>query len=103
MTYTQAALVGVGLTVLLDLVVLRTRLLLRKVFWVAYAIMLFFQVLTNGLLTSRGVFIYSEPDILGWRILGAPVEDVLFGFCLIVASMAWWVWWGRRGVQRGGP
>jgi lycopene cyclase domain-containing protein len=76
--------------------VLRTRLLLRKAFWVAYVILLFFQVLTNGFLTSRGVFRYSEPDILGWRILGAPVEDVLFGFCLIVASMAWWVWWGRR-------
>ena len=103
MTYTLAGLIGVVLVAGLDLAVLRTRLLRRKAFWTAYAIMLFFQVITNGVLTSRGVFRYDEEEILGWRILGAPVEDVLFGFCLITTTLAWWVWWGRRGVQRDAP
>lgn len=99
MTHTEISLLAVALTVVLDLVVLRTRLLTRRAFWVSYAIVLFFQLLTNEWLTSRGVFLYDDDAILGWRVGHAPVEDFLFGFALVTASMAWWVWWGRRGVQ----
>ena len=108
MTYTQLAVVGVGLTVLLDLVVLRTRLLLCRPFWVAYAIVVFFQLLTNGLLTGFEIVQYSGEAIVGTdtptfigagRIAYAPFEDLLFGFALVVQTLAWWVWWGRRGVQ----
>jgi lycopene cyclase domain-containing protein len=98
-TYTVAALVVVLLTVVLDLLVLRTRLLVRRAFWVSYAIVLFFQLLTNQWLTSQGVFVYDADAISGWRIGSAPVEDFAFGFSLVTQSMAWWVWWGRRGVQ----
>lgn len=105
MTYTQAALLGVVLTVLLDLYVLRTRLLLRRAFWTAYAIIIFFQLVTNGILTGREVVRYDGDVILGsnetqllgdGRIVYAPVEDLLFGFALVVQTLAWWVWWGRR-------
>jgi lycopene cyclase domain-containing protein len=102
-THTTAVLIGVAATVALDLVVLRTRLLTRRVFWTAYAIVLFFQLLTNQWLTARGVFVYDPDAIIGWRIGTAPVEDFLFGFALVTQSMAWWVWWGRRGVQRTEP
>ncbi len=100
MTYTELALLGLAATIGLDLAVLRTRLLLRRAFWVAYAIVLGFQLLVNGWLTARGVFRYDEEAITGVRVLHQPVEDLLFGFALVVQSMAWWVWWGRRGVQR---
>jgi lycopene cyclase domain-containing protein len=103
MSHTEASLLAVALTVVLDLVVLRTRLLTTRAFWTAYAIVLFFQLLTNEWLTSRGVFTYDEDAILGWRIGSAPVEDFLFGFGLVTCSMVWWVWWGRRGVQREEP
>ena len=110
MTYTAAALLGVALTVLLDLVVLRTRLLARKAFWVSYAIVVFFQLVTNGVLTGRGIVFYDgdvitgssssageTPALLGdGRIVFAPLEDLLFGFALVVQTLAWWVWWGRR-------
>ena len=96
MTYTQAALVGVVATVLLDLYVLRTRLLTRKVFWTAYAIVVFFQLVTNGILTGRDIVTYDPDAITGVRIVYAPVEDLLFGFALVVQTLAWWVWWGRR-------
>ncbi|WP_205471811.1 lycopene cyclase domain-containing protein [Nocardioides sp. SYSU D00038] len=99
MTHTEASLLAVAVTVVLDLWVLRTRLLTRRAFWVAYAIVLFFQTLTNEWLTSRGVFRYDDDAILGWRIGHAPVEDFWFGFGLVTWSMMWWVWWGRRGVQ----
>ena len=96
MTYTQAAVLGVVATALLDLVVLRTRLLTRKVFWTSYAIVLFFQLVTNGILTGRDIVTYEPDAILGLRIVYAPVEDLLFGFALVVQTLSWWVFWGRR-------
>jgi lycopene cyclase domain-containing protein len=108
-SYTAAAVLGVVLTVLLDLYVLRTRLLTRRVFWTAYAIIVFFQLVTNGILTGREIVTYDGDAILGsgtprlfgdGRIVYAPVEDLLFGFALVVQTLAWWVWWGRRAGQR---
>jgi lycopene cyclase domain-containing protein len=95
-SYTQAALLAVAGTLALDLLVLRTRLLARKAFWTAYAIVLAFQLLTNGILTGRNVVTYDETAITGFRVMFAPVEDLLFGFALVVQTLAWWVWWGRR-------
>ena len=100
MSYTTLAVAGVLVTVVLDVWVLRTRLLARRAFWAAYAILVFFQLLTNGWLTGRDIVTYDPAAILGWRVAYAPVEDLLFGFALVVQTMAWWVWWGRRGVQR---
>lgn len=96
MSYTTAALAGVALTVVLDLVVLRTRLLTRRIFWVSYAITLAFQLVVNGVLTCRRVVVYDPAAILGVRLACAPVEDLLFGFALVTSTLAWWVWWGRR-------
>jgi lycopene cyclase domain-containing protein len=104
MTYTSLAIVGVAFAVALDLWVLRTRLLASRVFWTAYAIVLFFQLLTNGWLTKLGVVTYAPEAILGPRLAFAPVEDLLFGFSLVVQTLAWWVWWGRRLTPHGdGP
>ena len=110
MTYTQAAVLAVVGSAALDLLVLRTRLLARKAFWVTYAIVVFFQLVTNGVLTGRGIVAYdahavagtgsrigSTPPFLGHgRIVYAPFEDLLFGFALVLQSLTWWVWWGRR-------
>lgn len=109
MTYTQLALLGVAGTVLLDLAVLRTRVLLRRTFWVSYAIVVTFQLLTNGVLTGLRIVRYDGAAILGTdaprlvgggRLVYAPVEDLAFGFAMVVQTLAWWVFWGRRGVQR---
>lgn len=113
MTYTEIAVVAAAAAVALDLL-LRTRLVTRKVFWVSYAIIVFFQLLSNGVLTGSGtvhydgVFILGEsspegvrPPFLGQgRIAYAPVEDLLFGFAMILWSQVFWIFWGRRGVQR---
>ncbi len=100
MSYTALAVVGVVLAVVVDLFVLRTRLLTRKIFWVSYAIIVFFQLITNGIFTGRDIVLYDPDAILGLRIAYAPVEDLLFGFSMVVLTLAFWVWWGRRGVQR---
>jgi lycopene cyclase domain-containing protein len=99
-TYTEIDLCVLALTVALDLAVLRTRLLMRRAFWVSYLIILCFQLLVDGILTGRHVVVYARADILGPRLAFAPVEDLLFGFSLVTQTLCWWVWWGRRGVQR---
>ena len=43
----------------------------------------------------------GAPTFLGdGRIAYAPVEDLLFGFSLILLSLSLWVFWGRRGLDR---
>ncbi len=96
MTYTQIALMAVFIAAFLDLEVLQTKLLKRKVFWTSYAIILPFQLLTNWWLTSREIVMYSEDTILGLRIASAPLEDLFFGFALILSVMATWVYLGRK-------
>jgi lycopene cyclase domain-containing protein len=96
MGYTALALIGIAVAVALDLLVLRTRLLTRRAFWVSYAIILAFQLVVNGVLTGRHIVRYDSGTILGLRIAHAPVEDLMFGFSLVVQTLAWWVWWGRR-------
>ena len=100
MTYTVAALTGALVAVIADLFLLRTRLLTRGVFWATYPIVIGFQLLSNGILTGRGVVRYDPDAIIGLRIVYAPVEDLIFGFALVLSSLSLWVWWGRRGVDR---
>jgi lycopene cyclase domain-containing protein len=115
MTYTQIGILVVVAAIAADVLVLRTRLVTRKGFWVAYAIVLFFQLLTNGVLTALHVFRYSDAMIVGdqpmddgapppfigdGRIAFQPLEDLMMGFSLCLLAMALWVYWGRRGVQR---
>jgi lycopene cyclase domain-containing protein len=96
-TYTAAAALGALAAVVLDLFVLRTRLVLGRIFWVTFAIVLIGQLAVNGVLTGRGVVRYNPAAILGPRLVYAPVEDLAFGFALVLATLATWVWWERRG------
>jgi lycopene cyclase domain-containing protein len=100
MTYTLAAGLGVVGALLVDLAVLRTRLITRGVFWATYPIVLLFQLLSNGVLTGRGVVRYDPAAIIGLRVGYAPVEDLFFGFALVLFTLSIWIWLGRRGVQR---
>ncbi|WFE29480.1 lycopene cyclase domain-containing protein [Solwaraspora sp. WMMD791] len=100
MSYTLAAVTGVLAAVLVDLLVLRTRLVLRAVFWATYPIIVGFQLLSNGILTGREIVIYDPEAIIGLRIAYAPVEDLLFGFAMVLFTLSTWVWLGRRGVGR---
>ena len=99
MTYTAAAVLGVVGAILLDRL-LGTNLLRRKAFWVTYAIVLFFQLVVNGLLTGLEIVRYDPAQILGPRIVFAPVEDLLFGFSMVTVTLTLWVWAGRRDVRR---
>ena len=91
MSYTQIALVAVLIALLIDLFVLKTRLILTAVFWTSYAIILPFQLITNWWLTSRNIVMYNADAIIGLRIAAAPVEDLLFGFALVLGVLAMWI------------
>jgi len=105
MTYTAAAVLGIVVAVVLDLLVLRTRVLATRQWWLAYAIVVAFQLLTNGWLTGLLIVTYDPAAIIGagsvpflgdGRIAYAPVEDLGFGFALVLATCSLWAWWGRR-------
>jgi lycopene cyclase domain-containing protein len=100
MTYTALALTMTLVAILFDLFVTRSRMVTRKSFWNAYGIMLFFQLITNWWLTSRGILTYDEDFIIGARIAAAPVEDLFFGFSMITMTISLWIFWGRKGIQR---
>lgn len=99
MTYTVLALVGTVTAALFDQAVARTNLLRRKAFWTAYGLMLFFQLVVNGVLAGLPVVRYDHSSIIGLRIAYAPVEDLLFGFAMILLTLSTWVWLGRRAAQ----
>jgi lycopene cyclase domain-containing protein len=90
MTYTALAITGVFFAITVDLWVARTRLLTTKRFWTSYAIILPFQLLTNWWLTSRNIVMYSPDAIVGVRIASAPMEDLAFGFALILLVLILW-------------
>jgi lycopene cyclase domain-containing protein len=98
-SYTQLALLGVAGAVLVDTVLLRTWLVRRRTYWTAYAIVLLFQLITNGILTGFDIVRYDPAAILGWRVAFAPVEDLLFGYAMVTLTLSTWVWLGRKGIR----
>ncbi len=114
MTYTQLGILAIALALVIDFWILRTRLLTRRLFWVSYSIIICFQLLTNGALTGFRIVRYSGDAIIGsttpenqappfigdGRLIFAPVEDLMFGFALVLLTLAMWIWLGRKGVQR---
>jgi lycopene cyclase domain-containing protein len=100
MIYSDIAITAFAIAVMADLFLFKTSMLTRPAFWTSYAIILPFQFLTNWWLTSRNIVMYNPDSIVGLRFFSAPAEDVLFGFALVLSVMAFWEFWGRRGIQR---
>jgi len=96
MIYSDIALDAVLVAVLTDLFLLRTQLLTRGLFWLTYGLILPFQLLTNWWLTSKNIVMYSSSEIIGKRLAGAPIEDLLFGFSMILATLSLWVFITRK-------
>ena len=88
--YTAASALGIVLAVLLELLVLRTGLFRDPRYWVALAIVAVFQLLVNGVLTCPPIVSYDPAEILGPRIVCAPIEDLGFGFAMVTTTIALW-------------
>ena len=99
MEYTWASIVAVVVVIAVEVFWLRTGLFRKVTFYVAYAIILFFQVLVDGWLTklSAPIVLYNEDKYSGIRFpWDIPVEDYLFGFALIALTIILWERAGRR-------
>jgi len=99
MTYTAIVTIFFIASLMLDRYLTRIRLVSRPAFWTSYAIILPFQLLTNWWLTSRNIVMYRSGAITGLRIAAAPVEDLVFGFALILSILSLWVRWGKNSSR----
>ncbi len=99
MEYTIASVVAVVAVVAVELLWLRTGIFATATYWIAYGIIVFFQILVDGWLTklSSPIVLYNEAETTGWRFpFDIPVEDFLFGFSLVTLPILLWVWFGQR-------
>ena len=90
LTYTQITVYALIITIFFDMFVTRNSLLSTLRFWISYSIILPFQLMTNWWLTSREIVTYNPESIMGLRVAGAPFEDLIFGFAMILAVMTMW-------------
>jgi lycopene cyclase domain-containing protein len=105
MSYSDLAITAVLIAVVVDLFLFKNSLLTRSAFWISYSIILPFQLMSNWWLThyradGQAIVMYDPNTIVGPRLAAAPVEDLLFGFALVLSVMGLWEFWGRRGFQR---
>lgn len=100
MSYSWLCVLAILASTACDVLVLRTFLLRRKAFWTAYAILFGFQLLVDGLLTGLRIVRYDPSAITGVRLAYAPIEDLGFGFALILLTLSCWIALGRRASPR---
>src|SRR5262245_34014160 len=91
--FTVLSIVSVVAVVAAELLWFKTGLFTKVEWWVAYAVILFFEVLVDGWLTklSAPIVVYDPDQFSGWRLpFDIPVEDYLFGFSLIALTVLLW-------------
>jgi lycopene cyclase domain-containing protein len=97
--YTLLAFISVLLAILADLI-LNTRLILNRKFWIFWGVMFILIFIINGYLTWRPVVLYGDGFYLGIRLFTIPVEDFLYGFSLISLNVIIWEYctkrWGKK-------
>ncbi len=98
-TYTLLAAAALILVFVIGVVILKSELFSKGRFWIAYAIVVFFQLITNGYLTSQEIVTYNPEVITGTRIAYAPIEDLFFGFALVTLAMFIWEKLGESSTE----
>jgi lycopene cyclase domain-containing protein len=101
--YTVPALAAVPAVVVCEVGWLRTGLFRSGAYWITMLIVVGFQIAVDGALTRlpAPVVVYNPDHISGLRFpLDIPVEDFLFGFALVTATL---LAWQRPPRRRAGP
>ena len=91
--YTSLTVLSISAAFVVDLLLLRTRLVSRLTFWISLGVMFFFQVFVDGWLTrsDHTIVIYDPDRLSGLRLFfNTPVEDFGFGFALILCTLSVW-------------
>ena len=93
--YTIIAVISVLAAIILDLL-LKTRLIHNKKFWVFWCVMFVLIFAVNGYLTWRPVVVYGEEYFMNIRLFTIPFEDFLYGFSLITMNIVLWEFITRK-------
>ncbi len=88
MSYTIPAVISAIVTLLLDLFVLRTRVVMTRHFARFIGFMTIGFLICNGVLTAVPVVTYNPSDMLGIRFFTIPVEDFVYGFSLVTSTIS---------------
>ncbi len=88
--YTVSVTAASAVTVVLDLWILRTRVLVDRRMPIVGALILFFMLLVDGWLTARPIVVYDDTYRAFPRLGSIPLEDFLYGFALVVLSLICW-------------
>ena len=99
MIYADIALNAIIVAIFFDLFILKSQMMTRGIFWITYALILPFQLLTNWWLTSNQIVMYADSEIMGRRLAGAPIEDLLFGFSMILLTLSAWEFFKARSSK----
>ncbi len=106
MEYTIASVLAVIVVVAVELLWLRTGIFAKATYWIAYGIVVFFQILVDGWLTklSSPIVLYNPDEFSGWRVFfDSPVEDFLFGFAMVTLAIMLWERAGQRRATEAAP
>ncbi|GLY69606.1 lycopene cyclase domain-containing protein [Amycolatopsis taiwanensis] len=101
--YTLPAVLSVAVVCTAEVVVLRTGLFRRPAYWLSMLIVLGFQIPVDGWLTklSAPIVRYSPDGLTGVRVpWDIPIEDFLYGFSLVTATLLLWQWQAGRNGER---
>lgn len=97
--YTVLTLAAIPAVAAMELLWLRTGLFRRGQYWLAIAIVFFFQVWVDGWLTklSDPIVLYNPARHSGVRFpWDIPVEDFGFGWVMVTLTILVWEHLGRR-------
>lgn len=96
--YTLPAVVAVLVVCAAELRVFRTGLFRQPAYWISMVIVTGFQIPVDGWLTklSAPIVIYDDQHTTGVRFpWDIPVEDYLFGWAMVTATLLLWVRYRR--------
>lgn len=99
MIYPLGSVAAVLVALIVDRWITVERLVGRAAFWIAYAIVIVFQLVMNGLLTGIPILTYDAAVIWGPRLVYAPIEDIGFGFGLVLITLTTWSRLGRAQTE----
>lgn len=87
--YPAVTFAGLSMLLAISRYVLKVSWLAK--FYIIYVILLIPFLIVNGLLTGTGldepVVWYNETEIIGFRIMTIPIEDVFYGMALILVNV----------------
>ena len=97
--YTVLTLAAIPAVAAMELLWLRTGLFRRGQYWLAIAIVFFFQIWVDGWLTklSAPIVIYDPAHHSGIRFpWDIPIEDFGFGFAMLNLTIICWIKYGKK-------